>query len=150
MPPFNKSKISLKLNTTSFTLFRGHALGKACFHNIKGKETFNISYNDLNSTDHNIGLTESFSLSIELCDVHGNLYFVIYFDFSLPSLTMFGSKLSVTKLWIRWAYYIASGRHGYQEFDSQLMVSVNRAWERERPKERQKTGKNTRRVSTWA
>jgi hypothetical protein len=43
------------------------SFGKAGFQKIKGRETLNRSHNDLNTTDDNTGLTESFSTSTELC-----------------------------------------------------------------------------------
>jgi hypothetical protein len=42
------------------------ALGKEDFHKIKGRTTLSTSRNDLNTTDNNMGLTESFSTSTEL------------------------------------------------------------------------------------
>jgi hypothetical protein len=39
------------------------------FHKIKGKETLSRSYN-LNITQDNVGLTESFAASTDLCVMH--------------------------------------------------------------------------------
>jgi hypothetical protein len=71
MPPFNQSKIftlSFKLSTLTFNLALGtaFAFGEADLHKIKVRETLDISHNDLNTTDDNAGLTESFSTSVEL------------------------------------------------------------------------------------
>jgi hypothetical protein len=37
---------------------------------MKGRETLSRSHNDLNITEVDVGLTESFFTSTELCDVH--------------------------------------------------------------------------------
>jgi hypothetical protein len=37
------------------------------FTKLKGRETLRRSYSDLNTTDNNMGLTESISVSVELC-----------------------------------------------------------------------------------
>jgi hypothetical protein len=42
------------------------AFWEACFQEMKGRETLRRLHNDLNTTDNNVGLTDSFSTSIGL------------------------------------------------------------------------------------
>jgi hypothetical protein len=68
-------------------------LSTICFvgrHKIKGKEMPSRSHNDLHITDHNIGLTKSFSASSEL---HRNLKFGVL-NFLLIYLFIFFTMLS--------------------------------------------------------
>jgi hypothetical protein len=46
------------------------AFGEADFHKIKDRETLSRSHSDLNTTDDNRRLTESFSLSTKLENAH--------------------------------------------------------------------------------
>jgi hypothetical protein len=69
---FNKSQIfTLLLQLTLFylVLWAQFAFGEADFYKIKDRETLSRSHNDLNTSDGNVGLTESFSN----CNVCGNL-----------------------------------------------------------------------------
>jgi hypothetical protein len=86
---FKKSKILALITSIKhihFYLAFGAplALGEADFHKIKGRETLSKSHNDLNTTDGNVGLTESFFPSIELvmcvCLQVLFLYLFTYFD----------------------------------------------------------------------
>jgi hypothetical protein len=43
-------------------------LGEAYLYKIKGRKTLSRSHNDLNTTDNNAGLTESFSTLTNLRD----------------------------------------------------------------------------------
>jgi hypothetical protein len=76
--------------TITFTLLFGAPFafgGKADFHKIKGREALSRLYRDLNTTDNNMGLTESLSISTELCNVHvGIKFFVFEISFFLTVL----------------------------------------------------------------
>jgi hypothetical protein len=48
-------------------------LGEADFHKMKGRKTLSRSHSNLNTSDSNAGLTESFSTSTELQNEYGIL-----------------------------------------------------------------------------
>jgi hypothetical protein len=60
--------------TITFTLiFAQHLFLGGIFHKIKGTETLSRSHNNVNTTDENKGLTESFSASTELYNMNGEI-----------------------------------------------------------------------------
>jgi hypothetical protein len=42
------------------------SLGEAYFHKIEDRETLSTSHNDLNTTDNNVGLSNSFSAELHM------------------------------------------------------------------------------------
>jgi hypothetical protein len=97
MPPLNKSQIVFKHINFYF------AFGEVYFHKIKGREALSRSHDDLNTTDHNAGLTESFSPSVELhnvCTGFLNLFLNFFWLFIELCLV----KITCNNLQIMWAY----------------------------------------------
>jgi hypothetical protein len=86
------------------------------FHKIKGKETLSRSHNNLNPTDDNLGLTECFSASTELCKVcvcvcvtlnDFFLRFLLIYLFALSHLIKNACNKSMNKVGL---WYLSLGR----------------------------------------
>jgi hypothetical protein len=76
-----------------------------------------ILVNNLNTTDNNMGLTESFSASTELCNAHGNLKFFgfeIAFDFYLFIFVCTWSKLCLINSKIMYTYCVWSDKWSFK------------------------------------
>jgi hypothetical protein len=71
------------------------AFGEADFHKTKGRDILSRSHNDLNTTEDNIGLTESFSTHPLSCIVHV-WKFKISFEISKKGRLFFGPA------WSKW------------------------------------------------
>jgi hypothetical protein len=114
MPTSNTSQIftlSLQLSTLYSPLVLGGFpqllpcfwgiicfLGGIFFHKIKGRETLSRSFSNLNTADHNLGLTESFSTSAKLLmgEMDGGRFKIFHFHvlliFKYYFLTVLGQN----------------------------------------------------------